>query len=164
MQMLRISFFFSKSAVNPSYCLLCVDLFSSKVYVNPMKKRYFLAKELALFYEEIEPKRNMNEEMMLQTNLGFQQRKIMKLNEKYNVLTFSTKIRGLKAFAAEQKIREFKKLLSKSKGLQKSISSQRLEPKEVIQRAVDNTNKVASQKNGFSPDFEEEKTLNDENV
>ena len=164
MQMLRISFFFSKSAVNPSYCLLCVDLFSSKVYVNPMKKRYFLAKELALFYEEIEPKRNMNKEMMLQTNLRFQQRKIMKLNKKYNVLTFSTKIRGLKAFAAEQKIREFKKLLSKSKGLQKSISSQRLELKEVIQRAVDNTNKVASQKNGFSPDFEEEKTLNDENV
>ena len=25
-------------------------------------------------------------------------------------------------------------------------------------------NKVASQRNGFSPDFEEEKTLNDENV
>ena len=106
----------------------------------------------------------MNKEMMLQTNLRFQQRKIMKLNKKYNVLTFSTKIRGLKAFAAEQKIREFKKLLSKSKGLQKSISSQRLEPKELIQRAVDNMNKVASQKNGFSSDFEEEKTLNDENV
>ena len=29
--------FFSKSAVNPSYYLLCVDLFSSNVYVYAMK-------------------------------------------------------------------------------------------------------------------------------
>ena len=58
-------------------------------------------------YEEIEPKRNMNEQMRLQTDLEFQQRKIMKLNKKYNVLMFSTKIRGGKAFSAEQKIREF---------------------------------------------------------
>ena len=31
--------FFSKSAVDPKYALLCVDLFSSKVYVYPMKKK-----------------------------------------------------------------------------------------------------------------------------
>ena len=62
---------------------------------------------LKLFYEEIEPKRNMNEQMRLQTDLEFQQRKIMKLNKKYNVLMFSTKIRGGKAFSTEQKIREF---------------------------------------------------------
>ena len=43
--------FFSKFAVNPSYCLLCVDLFSSKVHVYTMKKRSLLAKKLALFYE-----------------------------------------------------------------------------------------------------------------
>ena len=42
--------FFSKSAVDPGYCLLCVDLFSSKVYVYPMKKRYFLLKKLKLFF------------------------------------------------------------------------------------------------------------------
>ena len=30
--------FFSRSAVNPKYCLLCVDLFSSKVCVYPIKK------------------------------------------------------------------------------------------------------------------------------
>ena len=53
-------FFFSKPAVNPSYCLLCVDLFLSKVYVYPMKKRYFLVEKLELFYEEIELKHNMN--------------------------------------------------------------------------------------------------------
>ena len=31
--------FFSKSAVDPKYALLCVDLFTSKVYVYPMKKK-----------------------------------------------------------------------------------------------------------------------------
>ena len=88
-----------------------------------MKKGYLLVKKLELFYEEIEPKRNMNEQMRLQTDLEFQQREIMKLNKKYNVLMFSTKIRGGNAFAAEQKIREFKKLLLKSKRLHKSTSS-----------------------------------------
>ena len=83
-----------------------------------------------LFYKEIEPKRNKNKQMRLQTDLEFQQREIMKLNKK---TMFSTKIRGGKAFAAEQKIREFKKLLLKSKSLHKSTSSRRLEPKKIIQ-------------------------------
>ena len=61
-------------------------------------------KKLELFYEEIEPKRNMNKQMRLQTDLELQQREIMKLNKKYNVLIFRTKIRGGKAFAAKQKI------------------------------------------------------------
>ena len=149
MQILRIPVFFSKSVVNPSYCLLCVDLFSSNVYVYQMKKRYFLAKKLALFYEEIEPKGNMNEEMRLQTDFEFHQREIMKLNKKYIVLMFSTKVRDGKVFAVEQKIREFKKLLLKSKRLHKSISSRRLEPKKLAQRAVNNMNKIASQKYVF---------------
>ena len=78
-----------------------------------MKRRYFLAKKLALFYEEIEPKHNVNEEMRLKTDLEFQQREIMKLNKKHNVLLFSVKVRGGKGFAAEQKIREFKKITLK---------------------------------------------------
>ena len=106
MQMLQISGFFSKSTVDPSYCLLCVDLFSSKVYVYPMKINFFFSKKL--FYEEIEPKRNMNKQVRLQTDLEFQQREIMKLNKKYNVLMFSTKIRGGKAFAAEKKLENLK--------------------------------------------------------
>ena len=47
----------------------------------------------------------------------------MKVNKKYNVLMFSTKMRGGKAFEAEQNIREFKKLILKSKRLYKSTSS-----------------------------------------
>ena len=35
--------------------------------------------------------------------------KLKKLNDKFNVDMFHTKIRGGKAFAGEQKIREFKK-------------------------------------------------------
>ena len=79
----------------------------------------------------------MNKQMRLQTDLEFQQREIMKLNKKYNVLMFSTTIRGGNAFAAEEKIRGFKKLLLKIKRLYKSTSSRCLEPKQLIQRAVD---------------------------
>ena len=86
----------------------------------------------------------------------------MKPNKKYNVLMFSTKIRGGKAFGAELKMKEFKKLFLKSKRLHKSTSSTCLEPKKLIQRAVDNMNKIVWQKYGFSPDFVEEKILNDE--
>ena len=42
-----------------------------------------------------------------------------RLNVKYNVDMLSTGLRGGKAFAAEQKLRELKKLLLKSKILEK---------------------------------------------
>ena len=54
--------------------------------------------------------------MRLQTDLEFLQNEIKKLNKKYNVDMFSTKLRGGKAFATKQKIREFKKLLLKVNG------------------------------------------------
>ena len=57
--------------------------------------------------------------MRLQTDLEFQQNEIKKLNKKYNVEIFSTRLGGGKAFAAEQNIRECKKLLLKSKTLEK---------------------------------------------
>ena len=62
---------------------------------------------MELFYKETEQKRNQKEKMRLQVDLEFQQNEIKKLNQKYKVEMFSTKIRGGKAFAAEQKIREF---------------------------------------------------------
>ena len=99
--------FLAKSAVDLKYCLLLIDLFSSKVYVYPMKNRSLLAKKLRLFYEDIKQKRTGK--MRLQTDLEFKQNEIKKLNDKFNVDMFHTKIRGGKAFAGEQKIREFKK-------------------------------------------------------
>ena len=105
--------FLAKSAVDPKYCLLLVDLFTSKIYVYSMNNRSLLAKKLRLFYEDI--KRKRTGKMRLQTDLEFKQNEIKKLNDQFNVDMFHTKIRGGKAFAAEQKIREFKKILLKSK-------------------------------------------------
>ena len=59
--------FLAKSAVDPKYCLLIVGLFTSKIYVYPMKNRSLLAKKLAIFYEDIQSKRT--EKMRLQTDL-----------------------------------------------------------------------------------------------
>ena len=65
---------------------------------------------------------------------------------------FSSKTRGGKAFAAEQKIREFKILLFKSKRLHKATKSKRLDSKKLITNAVQNMNNTNSQKCGYSPE------------
>ena len=49
--------FFSKSAADPHYYLLFVDLFMQKTYTIPMTKRNLLKKNIALFYQEIQNKR-----------------------------------------------------------------------------------------------------------
>ena len=67
--------------------------------------------------------------MRLQTDQEFQQKKVKKLNLKFNVKIISSRIRGEKALAAEQKIREFKKLLFKKK-----ISFKVLQVKDLIQK------------------------------
>ena len=69
---------------------------------------------MELFYRDIQPKRQQvakNERMRLQTDLEFQQNEIKRLNKKYNVEMFNSRVSEGKAYAAEQKIREFKKLL-----------------------------------------------------
>ena len=53
--------------------------------------------------------------MRLQTDREFQQTAIAKLNKEFEVDMYSTNLRGGKAFAAEQKIRELEKLLLRSK-------------------------------------------------
>ena len=83
------------------------------------------------FYEEVEHKRK--ERMRLQTDLEFQQNEIKNLNKKYNVEMFSTRVRGGKAFAAEQKIREFKKLLLKVKAIYKK-NTMKFRPIEIIKK------------------------------
>ena len=85
--------FFAKSAVDPKYALVCIDLLSSKIYVYTMRKKSNLAQKMELFYKEIEQKCNQKEKMRLQVNLEFQQNEIKKLNQKYNVEMFSTKTR-----------------------------------------------------------------------
>ena len=93
----------AKSADDLKYCLLFVDLFNSKKYVYPTKDRSLLAKKLQLFYEDINHKRTGR--MVLQADLEFKQNQVKKLNDEFNVDMFYTRVRGGKAFAAEQKIK-----------------------------------------------------------
>ena len=154
--------FFAKSAVDPKYALLCVDLFTSKVYVYTLRSKNNLFKKVEEFYKEIDIKRVKNEKMRLQVDLEFQQNKIKELNKKYNVEMFTTKNRGGKAYAAEQKIREFKKILFKIKKtynrLKKILNSAKL-----IKKTVQDMNNTKSIKYGFEPELVERQTLTDEN-
>ena len=152
--------FFSKSAVDPHCCLLFVDLFTQNIYTFPMKKRNLLKKKMQIFYEEIQHKRK--ERMRLQTDLEFQQNEIKNLNKKYNVEMFSTRVRGGKAFAAEQKIREFKKPLLKIKVLYKK-NKIKFKPNEIVKKATTNMNKTKSTKYQIEPEYVERKSLEDDN-
>ena len=153
--------FFAKSAVDPKYALLCVDLFSSKVYVYTMRTKNNLPKKMEEFYREIDVKRVQNEKMRLQVDLEFQQNKIKALNQKYNVEMFSSKNRGGKAYAAEHKIREFKKILFRIKTRYKRLKKQ-LNSAQLIKKAVQNMNNVKSSKYGFEPEYIERESLKDE--
>ena len=89
--------------------------------------------------------------MRLQTDREFQQTAIKKLNKEFDVNMYSTNLRDGKAFAAERKIRELKKLLLRSKRVQKSFSK-RIKPNELIKKATFNLNNTRSAKYGFSPE------------
>ena len=93
--------FLAKSAVDPKYCLLLVDLSTLKIYVYPMKNRSLLAKKLGLFYNDIQSKRIGT--MRLQTDLEFNQNKIKQL------------IRNLMLICSMQKFEEEKLLLQNKK-------------------------------------------------
>ena len=153
--------FLAKSAVDPKFALVCVDLFTSKIYVYTMKSRRNLASKLEIFYKEIQKKRVNNEKMRLQTDQEFQQNEIKKLNQKYNVEMFSSRLRGGKAFAAEQKIRELKKVIFKTKRTYK-LQKKKINSREIIKKAVENLNKINSEKYGLPPDIIEKKSLENE--
>ena len=154
--------FFAKSAVDPKYALVCVDLFTSKVYVYTMRTKNNLFKKMEEFYKEIDDKRIKNEIMRLQVDLEFHQNKIKELNKKHNVEMFSTKIRGGKAFAAEQKIREFKKILFRIKKTYKRMNK-RLNSTKLIKKTVQNMNNTKSIKYDLEPEVIEKRSLTDDN-
>ena len=149
--------FLAKSAVDPKYCLLLVDLFTSKIYVFTMKNRSLLSKKLKLFYEEIQKKRTGK--MRLQTDLEFKQNEIKKLNKQNNVEMSHSKVRDGKAFAAEKKIREFKKLLLKRKRFEKD-KGKRINPNDLIKKAAQAMNKTISTKYELAPETVEKRSLN----
>ena len=149
--------FLAKSAVDPKYCLLLVDLFSSKTYVYPMKNRSLLAKKLNLFYNNIKQKRTGK--MCMKTDLEFNQNQIKKLNTDFNVEMFHTKLRGGKAFAAEQKVREFKKILLRNKRFEK-LEKRKIKPNELLKKTAQNMNETISTKYGLAPETIEKRSLN----
>ena len=55
---------------------------------------------------------------------------------------FSTAVRGGKAFAAEQKLRELKERLSRLLVLQRNTKTKLKSPNVLIQKAVDNMNSL----------------------
>ena len=62
-----------------------------------------------------------------------------------------TKVQGGKAFAAEQKIREFKKILLRSKRFEKSRKN-KIKPNDLIKKAVQNMNETISTKYQLAPE------------
>ena len=97
--------------------------------------------------------------MRLQTDLEFKQKKVFALNKKYNVDMFSTAVRGGKAFAAKQKLRELKKRLSRLLLLQRNSKTKLKSPNILIQKAVENMNSLPTAKYGVEPDKIEKRSL-----
>ena len=110
-----------------------------------MKNRSLTPLKLEKFYKEVANKRK-NKKMRLQTDLEFKQKKIFSLNKKYNVDMFSTAVRGGNAFAAEQKLRELKKSLSRLLVLQRNSKKKFKSANVLIQKAVENLNSLPTVK------------------
>ena len=72
--------------------------------------------------------------MRLQTDPEFKQRNIEQLNKNFNVETYSAHLTGRNAFAAEQKIRELKKLLLRSKRIEK-FKGKRIKPTDLRKKS-----------------------------
>ena len=97
--------------------------------------------------------------MRLQTDLEFNQNKIKQLNQKFDVEMFHMHLRGGKAFPAEQKIREFKKNLLRSKRFEK-MKKTRIRPNQLIKNAAENMNETVTNKYGLAPEDTEKRSLN----
>ena len=65
--------FLGKSAADSKYCLLLVDLFTSKIYVYDMKNRSLIPLKLETFYKEVANKRK-SKKIRLETDLEFKQK------------------------------------------------------------------------------------------
>ena len=99
------------------------------------------------FYQDTKKKRTGK--MRLQTDQEFQQTNIKKLNKEYDVEMYSIKLRGGKAFAAEQKLCELKKLLLRSKRIQELLGK-RVKSNELIIKVTFNLNNINSARYGYA--------------
>ena len=108
---------------------------------------------MKLFYDEVKSERK-NKRMRLRVDNEFQQVKIKDFNNENNVEMFTSSVRGGKAFAAEQKIREPKTRKSK-------LNAQKLKitPTKIIQNSALNMNDMKSVKYRLSPEEIEKQYL-----
>ena len=116
--------FTNPSGSDPKYCLVCVDLFSQKIFTYGFRKKSFLPTVFERFLKDIQNDRIfftkynplvsskfVNEAKQLdiiriQTDEEFTNNKsITKLSDPYKVHIFSSKINAGHASAAEQKIK-----------------------------------------------------------
>ena len=136
--------FLGKNAAFPQYVLVIVDLYSSKVYTYSMKSRKQILQMMKLFYDEVRRKRK-GKRMRLHVDNEFQQVKIKNLNNENNIDMFMSSVRGGKAFAAEQKLRELKTRVSILNAQKLKIS-----PSKMIQNSTLNMNLLENVKYDFS--------------
>ena len=114
-----------------------------------MNSRNSILNKTEIFYKKVEGKRKVKK-LRLQTNQEFKENKILDLNKKYNVDMFLTAIRGGRAFAVEQKLRELEKRFFSLKAMEKRLST-KINPYEIIKKSVDNVNSLPSTKYNQTP-------------
>ena len=148
--------FLGKLATFSHYVLVIVDLFSSKFYSYSMKSRKQILQKVRVFYDDVRNKRK-GKRMRLQVDNEFQQVKVKDLNDINNVEMLTSAVRGGKAFAAEQKIRELKTRIAK-------INAQKLKvsPSKITEMSTANTNLRPSKKYGLAPEEVERCAPSDE--
>ena len=114
-------------------------------------------KKLEQFYIDVQDKRK-NWHTRLQVDNDFQQVKIKDLNDKLNVTMFTTSLRGGKAFAAEQKIKELKSRISKLRAISNKQKA-KIPAVTIIKQSAENMNNIKKEKYGISPNVIKEKFL-----
>ena len=118
-----------------------------------MKSRKQILQKMKLFYDEVRSKRK-RKRMRLKADNEFQKVKLKHLNNENNVDMFTSSVRGGKAFAAEQKIRELKTRISKL-----NAQSLKVSPSKIIQNSTLNMNLMKSVKYVLSPEEIESRSL-----
>ena len=98
----------------------------------------------------------MDKEMKIETDREFEQNETKRLNQKYNIQIFRKDCCGK---VAEQKTREFKKLLFKEKVLDKPLK--KVKPNKLISKATSNLNNIKLIKHGFASEQIESKSIKD---
>ena len=148
--------FLGKNATFSQYVLVTVDLFSSKVYTYSMKSKKQILQKLKLFYDDVRNKRE-GKRMRLQVDNELKQVKIKDLHDINNVEVFPSAVRGGKAFAAEQKIKQLKTRIAKINAQKLKIS-----PSKIIEMSIAKMNLRPSKKYGLPPEEVERWVLSNE--